>query len=587
MTDSIDTPFHLPFRPRFVASVLERLLGLHRMIEYYRQRPPGASAQQFLRFTLSVLGIKVEIANPGALEQAPRTGPLLIIANHPLGGLEGVAIAQLLLAARPDLKVLTNQMLCRIPELAGIFIGVDVLSVGAAQGNTKGVLKAARHLRSGGALLLFPAGRVSAVSLKRRRIEDIPWHRLAGHLALQNRASCLPVYVHGRNSRWFYWLGLVHPRLRTWSLARELINKQGFTLRLTLGDVITDDELRPVGDGQAVTRYLRISTDILGAQKSKGSLNFDPPEALVRLETSASLEDAIVEIEDCLLLSHDAFHVYCAPYGRLPVLMHHIGSAREMTFRAAGEGTGKAVDIDRFDPHYLQLFVWDARNRRIAGGYRIGKVDEIIARYGLDGLYSRSLYRFDASFIRDAGPALEVGRSFVHPDYQRQPLVLDLLWQGIGAFVARNMDYHVLFGAVSISREHSDLARELIADCMLDHFRAEQKLLQKVKPITPLKTTGRLWSGEMLSTLSNIRVLNKLIGRCDPGKTIPVLLRHYLSLNGRFVCFSLNTGFNDSLDGLMMVDLRYTPPKYLRRYLGKAAAGRFIAHWLREPSCIS
>lgn len=271
--------------------------------------------------------------------------------------------------------------------------------------------------------------------------------------------------------------------------------------------------------------------------------------------------------------------VYCAPYDRLGPIMREIGINRELTFRAAGEGSGQAVDSDRFDPYYLHLFLWDRDANRIAGGYRIGRVKDIIAAHGVEGLYSRSLYEFDESYLQLIGNALEMGRSYILPDYQRRPAALDLLWRGIGEYVARNLEFHTLFGAVSVSRKHSDLARTLISESMLESFHAEQEYLLNIKPVTPLKVSGKVWTSEMLALLSHISVLNKLVGRCDPGKSIPALLRHYLSLNGRFVCFTINTGFNDSLDGLILVDLRKTPAKYLNRYLGKDGSRKFLDKW--------
>ncbi len=578
MTEStLQNPFEISLKNRYLAKLIASVLGTDRLAEYYRQRPEDADQDSFLQFTLSVLGITLSVEGETNLQAIPKKGPLLIVANHPLGGLEGVALASILLTVRPDLKVLTNELLRRIPELKELFIGVDILSAGATKKNAASVLQAHRHLEQGGALLLFPAGVVSAINIKRRRIEDQSWNRLAGSLLVKHKAACLPVYINGQNSKLFYCLGLIHPRLRTLSLARELANKRGMTLPIIIGELISASETKQAGDAQGVTHYLRMSTEILGAKRNnsvKEAINID--DLTMPAADGQFLDEEIAEVHDCLLIEHEDLQVYCVPYNRLPIIMKHIGIAREITFRMAGEGTGQDVDIDRFDPHYLHLFIWDKQARSVVGGYRIGKVDEIVSKYGLDALYSRSLYRFDRAFLRSVGPALEIGRSFVHPDYQRHPLVLDLLWRGIGAYVAKNLKYHILFGAVSISREHSDLARELIAECMLESFCAEQKHLQQVRPITPLKTSKRVWTDEMLTVLSNVKVLNKLIGRCDPGKTIPPLLRHYLSLNGRFLCFSLNTGFNDSLDGLMIVDLSKTPRKYVQRYLGKEAARKLL-----------
>lgn len=572
-------PFRLPMRNRVLAGMAETALGLKKLALGYDLRPPGLPGAQFLQYTLNFLGVKLRTDDSEIdLDDVPATGPLLIVANHPLGGLEGVALAHLLLQRRPDLKILTNELLLRIPELRELFIGVDILSGNAAGRNTGGIRAALRHIGNGGALALFPAGVVSAINIRRRRIEDGPWNRFTGQLARRSGATCLPVYVRGRNSRLFYLLGLIHPRLRTAMLARELSNKSGALLDISFGRPVASDELRNLDSDRAVTHYLRLSTDILGSRRVRvgDPLAVRPMELPPR---SRELDLAISGLDDCLLLEKDELGVYCAPHARLGPVMEQIGITREITFRAAGEGTGKAVDIDRFDPHYLHLFIWDRNARLVVGGYRIGQLDRILETSGLDGLYSRGLYRFDENYAERLGMALEMGRSFIHPDYQRRPSSMDLLWRGIGAYVAANPHYHTLFGAVSISREHSDLARALIADSMLESFRAEQRFLDDVRPVTPLKVQGKIWSREMLASLSHIAVLNKLVGRCDPGKAVPILLRHYLSLNGRFVCFSVNTGFNDSLDGLILVDLRKTPKKYLQRYLGKAGSEQFLQKW--------
>ena len=263
-----------------------------------------------------------------------------------------------------------------------------------------------------------------------------------------------------------------------------------------------------------------------------------------------------------------------------------LATAREITFRAVGEGTGKDKDVDQFDPHYYHLFIWDRDNHAIVGGYRLGETDTIVNKLGVNALYSRSLYRYDASYIKKLGPALEVGRSFVTQAYQRHPSALDLLWRGIGQFVVQHPKYKILFGCVSISSDHSETARAFISDAMMESFRAEQEFLENVKPIVPLRVKGKVWSTRMLSSIRDISLFNKLVGQCDPGKTIPVLLRHYLALNGRFVGFSVNKGFNDSLDGLIMVNLHKMPDRYLTRYLGKEGLQNYQNYWKQHETTV-
>lgn len=566
-----DNPFRLPVKPVWLASLLERLLGLAPLATAYEQRPAGTDAAGFLDFTLSALGVSVSHQDELALQAIPAEGAMLAVANHPLGGLEGVAVARELLRCRPDLKVLTNSMLLSISELQQIFIGVDVLSDKAVAANAGGLKQALRHIRQGGALLIFPAGMVSTYSWKHRRIEDRPWNRLIGTLAKRSQAACLPVHVEGRNSLFFYAAGMLHPRLRTLLLARELSNKRGKTLRLRIGRVLTPDDWQ-VGNDDAITDYLRLATDSLAAQKPM--TRPDWPE----LQKPANQPALSLEIESLApwhLLSKGDFDVYCAPYSAVKNLMPEIARCREESFRSVGEGSGSALDSDRFDRYYEHLLLWDRRNACIAGGYRVGRVDRILRNKGISGLYSRSLYRYDQRFIGNLGNALEMGRSFIVPAYQRKPSALDLLWRGIGRYVALHPQYHSLFGPVSVSREYSDTARALISDTMMDHYRVEPSLADCVRPLRPMNKVPRVWSQQLMNELSNLKLLNQVIALTDPGKTVPVLLRHYLSLNGRFVCFHLDRRFNDTLAGLIVVDLRTTPEKYLLRYLGEDGLNAF------------
>ena len=569
-------PTHIPIKPRLLASLVETILGLSPLGKIYDRRPFKTIPRDFLEYTLDALGVSNVIENEENLDEIPREGSLLIVANHPLGGLEGMALAQEILKVRSDLQVLTNELLCLIPELADLFIGVDVLSNKAPGGNISGIKRVHKHLKEGGAVLIFPAGMVSAYDFGHRRIQDQPWNRLIGHLIKRYGCASVPIFVGGRNSTYFYAAGIVHPRFRTILLPRQLANKQGFKLPLIIGRPIPASELRLLESPKAIAEYLRVATDAL-AQKPTQLENQDR-EGVEEFDNAvdlSQLENDIVGMAEFRLIEHEDFDVYCTPYNRLGSVMERIAIAREVTFRDAGEGTGFSKDSDEFDPHYLHLFLWDKHEYRIAGAYRVGLVDQIVAEHGVKGLYSRSLYRYDDAFIQRLGSAIEMGRSFIHPDYQRRPVSLNLLWRGIGRILSTMPQYHTLFGSVSVSREYSDLARSLIADTLLTNFKAND-FVDLVQPLTPHKVKNRVWTDDMLSELVNTKMLGKLIGRCDPGKAVPVLLRHYLSLNGRMVCFNIHSDFNDSLEGLIIVDARKTDQKTLNRFLGAEGLKIFL-----------
>ena len=582
-------PFRLTSKPRWLFGLIEKMLSLDGLAAKYDARPnrgaavPADHVDEFLQYTLQTLNGCMVVNNSTALANIPESGPVIFVANHPLGGLEGVAMSQLLRRQRSDLKVLTNEILTRIPEFANIFIGVDVLSRDATEKNMRGMRQVMKHLKQGGALLVYPAGMVSAFNTRSGKIEDRPWSSVAGKLAKQFKATCVPFYVHGRNSQWFYLAGLFHPRLRTALLPRQLANTARRSASLTVGSPINWIDIEPLKDTDAITTYLRTACELLSQAQAKTTHSVTPLPALAVAPRSPDqqqrLDADLRRLVKFRLLEYKHFAVYCAPYRELRSLMPEIAFSRERTFRTVGEGTGQTLDSDQFDPHYLHLFAWDHQRSVIVGGYRLGKTDEIVRTKGVEGLYSRSLYQFDQSYINRFGHALEVGRSFVTPEYQRHPRALDLLWRGIGSWVVENPGYHTLFGCVSISSEHSCRARAFLSDSLMQSYRAEQEYLNDVRPVVPLKVRGRVWGDEVLSSLSNITLINKLLGQCDPGKSVPILLRHYLALNGRIVGFSVNRNFNESLDGLIVVDLRKTPTKYLQRYLGKTGSRNFAKRW--------
>ena len=331
----------------------------------------------------------------------------------------------------------------------------------------------------------------------------------------------------------------------------------------------------------AVTRSLRLASDLLGHEREPRitAAHRRGRRSIASDVSVANIEKQLERLEPFRLIDHDAFSVYCAPYHDMGCVMRQIAICREQTFRAVGEGTGRSLDSDRFDVAYWHLWIWDREAQKIVGGYRLGKTDKIIGEHGAECLYTHTQYRFDPAFLGDLGNPLEVGRSFVTPNYQRHPRALDLLWRGIGAFVARNPAYHTLFGCVSISSEYSELARAFLADTLMKNFSAQPRFLQRVTPRSPLLVKHKLWKQDDLVALKNISIANKLLGNLDRGKDIPVLFRHYLTLNGRFVSFSVNEQFNNSLNGLILVDLRKTPYRYLHRYLGKKGCADFLDYW--------
>lgn len=272
--------------------------------------------------------------------------------------------------------------------------------------------------------------------------------------------------------------------------------------------------------------------------------------------------------------SQGGLEVHLAPAQSIPVIMNEIGRLRELTFREVGEGTGKAVDLDEYDPHYLHLFLWDPEKGKVAGGYRMGRTDMILAEFGSQGLVTASQFEFEQPFLDYLNPGLELGRAFVTSDYQKSMYPLALLWKGIGSFIVRYPRYRKLFGCVSISDDYTRISRDIIVRYMR-RSHTNSVLARWVHPNHAYRETpvGMPGGGEVSARLRSIEQVSARIAEAEPdGKGVPVLLRQYLRLNATLVEFCVDPTFNNALDALVLVDLREAPEKMLGRYLGKEGA---------------
>lgn len=274
--------------------------------------------------------------------------------------------------------------------------------------------------------------------------------------------------------------------------------------------------------------------------------------------------------------------VYLGTAQQMPNIMHEIGRLREISFRAVGEGSGKPLDLDVFDTYYLHLILWDRDKQCIAGAYRLGCTDKIFASHGSNGIISSSSFEFEQSFIDFLNPGLELGRAFVAPSHQKSIFALSLLWKGIVAFVARNPRYSKLFGMVSISNDYSQISQDIIVK-YLRNSHLNGIVSKWVKPTNPFKEIPPLYQDISLNLVNVEQVAARVSETEKDGKTIPVLLRHYLKLNATLLEFNVDPDFENCLDALVLVDLHEAPAMALKRYMGKEAYVRFSE--TRMQSC--
>jgi putative hemolysin len=587
-------PSIVPFRfPRAFRRLLERALGIEEIERIYFALQSMGNGRSIADRLLDFLGVSYNASDIDLLRIA-KNGPAIVTVNHPFGILEGAILASLLERIRPDVRFIGNGILTLIPELRGMVIPVDPISGRkAALSNGQGLRRSLAHLAAGGMLVIFPAGEVSHFRWSDRAVTDAQWNPAAAWMVRLSGAAVVPAHVTGANGLLFQAAGLAHPALRTALLGRELLNKRGRSIEVRIGAPIKAEKLLAIPAPREQTDYLRWRTDLL-ARRERFKPNTALPgprrtpqpaldsnvEPIVPPAAAAELAAEIAALPgECLLSRSGDLEVYATRAAGIPAVVHELGRLREITFRAAGEGTGKAIDLDGFDTHYLHLFVWQARRQEVVGAYRLAPTDIVRRQCGVHGLYTASLFRYSEAFLNRLGPALELGRSFVRQEYQKGFAPLLLLWKGIGAYVARNPQYKILFGPVSISNQYEDVSRELMIS-----FLEKFALLHDWAGLVGNRRIfrSRLLKGAYRPVFPksgfDIDDLSAVVGDVERKNTgVPVLLRQYLRLGGRILGFNVDPNFANALDGLILVDLTKTEPRLLERYLGTREAAKFLA----------
>ena len=577
-----------------VEPAVQKFLQVDRLGGMLQTACRDAQGQDAFERLLALLDVTYSVTSED-LARIPATGPVVITANHPFGFLEAAILAAVLRRARPDFKIVANSLLASVPELRDGFIFVNPYGGSASiRENCRPMRECLAWLGQGGVLALFPSGDVARLNWRDGGVADPPWNPSVARLIRIAQCPALPLYFRGSNGLGFQLIGTLHPRLRTAGLPRQMLNKRGRNIELRIGRPVGVKSLKSFGSERDAIEYLRFRTFLLAgrANPSRDNVlvrlpvslpNVFPKKRCMPVAAETPRERVIAEAGRLApVCENEEFAVYLAPAGAIPNALREIGRLRELTFRGAGEGTGDALDLDRFDPHYLHLFLWSKTAREVAGAYRLGSTAELLPRFGVRGLYSSTLFHLSPELFERIGPALEMGRSFVRPEYQKQYAPLLLLWKGITRYVAAHPECAVLFGAVSISNDYNPVSRSLLVGYL--ETQKECALARLVRPRHPHRPDHRAAAGLHWQTQAGSRFSQDVEDLSAPiadlerdGKGVPILIKQYLKAGGRVLGFNIDPRFSNALDVLMMADLRRAPQPILERYMGRESAARFLA----------
>ena len=545
--------------PRWYKPFLRYLL-CEKEFQRFGEKYPNLHGLDFIEQALRYLSFACDVCE-NELEHIPAQGPVVIVANHPIGSLDGLALLQIISRVRGDVKIIANQLLSQIKPLNELLLPVDNMN-----GNTQRqqITAINEHLGKGGALIVFPAGEVSRLNI--HGIYDGRWNNGFLRLATQHRAPIVPIYISGRNSWLFYGTSLLNKSLSTLLLVREMFQQRKGHIKIRIGAKIPFNEWSklPV-TGKALAKLFRKHLYRLGKSKS-GILTTEAPIALA--ENRVKLKKAV---EACQPLGNtpDGKHIYLYRREQAPssVILKELGRLREIAFRAVGEGTGLRRDLDSFDDDYYHLLLWDNKELEIVGAYRFMPTKEQLERKGHKGLYSYGLFHYDTAMAHILDQGIELGRSFIQPRYWGKRS-LDYLWQGIGAFLAQNPQYRYLMGPVSMSASLPAPARDLLVAFYKLHFSPRWPLARSRQPYAngSLDIASQFIGQDYQQDLS---ILKSMLDNLGCG--IPTLYKQYSELcepgGVQFLDFGIDPDFANCVDGLVLIDIHKMKLNKRQRYI--------------------
>jgi putative hemolysin len=537
--------------------LLRRLLH-EREFQEFETKYPHLQGIDFVEQVLEYFAFSYSVRD-SERERIPVEGKVVIIANHPIGSLDGLALIKLVSEVRPDVKVVANELLMAVKPLEPLLLPVNNMSGGTARDKLRRIHS---HLLNEGALVIFPAGEVSR--MRPQGVRDTRWQDGFLRIAERARAPVLPVHLEGRNSSFFYSVSMIYKPLATALLVTEMFKQRQRHLPVRIGELIAFEAWQSVqiSGSQKVRLFKKHLYRIAHDRKPI----FRTTHSIALPENRKELMRALQQSE-VLGTTGDGKIIYLHRHQPgLPVL-REIGRLRELSFRAVGEGTNQRRDTDAFDPFYLHLVLWDPSALEIVGAYRLGDAAALAAAE--PGLYSASLFDYRPGMAPYLQQGLELGRGFVQPRYWGKRS-LDYLWLGIGAFLTRYPDYRYLFGPVSISGALPDVAKELLVSFYSLYFPSSELLATARHPwqrLTDAALQQSVFSGDDYP--SDFRQLKSMLAQM--GVAVPTMYKQYAELCSpggvRFLAFGVDSDFGNCIDGLILVDLEQLLPSKRRRYL--------------------
>lgn len=520
-------------------------------------------AFDFIEFVLDYFSIDITI-NKNQLSRIPSYGRVVIIANHPLGALDSLALLNVIKEIRKDVKIVASNFLSEFKNLDSILIPIENVKGKLQRESVSAIYDA---LNKEQAVIIFPSGEVSRA--RPNGIKDTKWKKGFLTVAQNTESPILPIFIDAKNSKTFYFLSMISKSLATATIPHEMFKYYNKNIGFNIGKSIPyESYYAPNIDINNRVKLLRKHFYKI-AKKEKGIFKTYNGIALAQ-----NRQELVKELENAKEIGEttDGKKIYLYANADENVLIKEIGRLREISFRQVKEGSGKQRDVDDFDYCYEHIILWDEKDLEIVGSYRIVKSSEMVEAYGVDGLYTSTLFDFKEEFDPYLASSIELGRSFVQPKYWNSR-ALDYLWQGIGAYLRINPDIKYMFGAVSISNTYSDEAIALLIYFYKNYFSPKYKSVEHRESYTLAESKKRKFDELFFKNdyAKDLVVLKRELSLM--GYVVPTLYKQYSELceegGVEFIDFGRDKHFENCIDGFLVVTIDKIKEQKQKRYLAR------------------
>lgn len=517
---------------------------------------------EFIENILEELNFSYSLSSKD-IQNIPSSGRVVIIANHPLGGLDALALIKAISDIRKDLKIVVNNFLSTIEPLESITININNFK---NRQSKQSISKIYEALNANEALIIFPAGEVSRATPK--GVRDGVWYKSFLNFASRTSSPILPVFIGGKNSKTFYSVSAVNKKLSSLLLSNELFKQKGKEIEIVIGELIPHENILP--KSLKMDKILSLYKKHIYALKH-GTSYFQTQKAIALAEDRRDIKKELKEAQ-LLGSTKDGKSIYLYDWStNNSSVLNELGRLREISFRQVGEGVNKRRDIDKYDRYYKHIVLWDNDDLEIVGAYRIGVSSEIIHNLSTAALYTNSLFEYTKRFDNYLSNSIELGRSFVQPKYWGSR-ALDYLWQGIGAYIRNNPQIKYLYGPVSISQTYPKVAKDMILYFYDAYFPTKNTIVEARLPysIDYEDAYFKVFQKELLlnNYKEDFRTLKKALGFLE--LSVPTMYKQYADLceDGgiEFCAYNIDKDFSDCVDSFILVNVDKIKQKQKERY---------------------